>query len=159
MLERIFEYSVIFLPNIRIFEYFKNAVFLAKFIHKNKEAFKMPEQGDSQIALQNMQTFEKQAKIMLTLLVTLLLIKVSNCAYYMLYMKMRASTLATSGYQPQISYDQLCQKFQLYRAICENFFQKNISMCDISDFRSNFAKTEVKNLQKVPNRGHKNFGS
>ena len=32
-----------------------------------------------------MQTFEKQAKIMLTLLLTLLLIKVSNCAYYMLY--------------------------------------------------------------------------
>ena len=87
MLERIFEYSVIFLPNIRIFEYFKNAVFLAKFL-------------DSLIALQDMQIFEKQAKIMLTLLVTLLLINVSNCAYYMLYMKMRASTLATSGYQP-----------------------------------------------------------
>ena len=32
-------------------------------------------------------------------------------------------------------------------------------MRDISDFRSNFAKTEVKNFQKVPNQGHRNFGS
>ena len=39
------------------------------------------------------------------------------------------------------------------------FSQKTISMRDISDFTSNFAKTEVKNLQKVPNRGHQNFCS
>ena len=47
-----------------------------------------------------MQTFKNQAKIILPFLVTLLLIKVSNCAKYMLYMKMTASALATSGYQP-----------------------------------------------------------
>ena len=52
------------------------------------------------IALQDMPTFKNQAKIMLPFLVTLLLIKVSNCAQYMFYMKMMASSLATSGYQP-----------------------------------------------------------
>ena len=40
-----------------------------------------------------MQTFKNQAKIMLPFLVTLLLIKVSNCAKYMLHMKMGASAL------------------------------------------------------------------
>ena len=52
------------------------------------------------VALQDMQTFKNQAKILLPFLVMLLLVKVSNCAKYMLYMKMTASSLATSGYQP-----------------------------------------------------------
>ena len=38
-------------------------------------------------------------------------------------------------------------------------FQKSISMCDVSAFRDNFAKLNVINLQKVPNRRHCNFGS
>ena len=32
-------------------------------------------------------------------------------------------------------------------------------MRDISDFRDNFAKLNVRNLQKVPNRRRRNFGS
>ena len=32
-------------------------------------------------------------------------------------------------------------------------------MRDVSDFRGNFAKTKAKNLQKVPNQRHQNFGS
>ena len=32
-------------------------------------------------------------------------------------------------------------------------------MRDISDFRDNFAKLNVKNLQKVPNQRRRNFGS
>ena len=39
------------------------------------------------------------------------------------------------------------------------FFQKSISMRDVSAFRDNFAKLNVRNLQKMPNRRRRNFGS
>ena len=57
------------------------------------------------IALQDMQTFKNQAKIMLPFLVTLLLIKVSNCAKYMLYMKMTASALQKVSNQRHRNFD------------------------------------------------------
>ena len=37
-------------------------------------------------------------------------------------------------------------------------FQKSISMCQLSAFRGNFAKINARNIQKVPNRQHQNFG-
>ena len=46
-----------------------------------------------------------------------------------------------------------------WRAKCENFFQKSISMRDVSAFGDNFAKLNVRNLQKVPNQRRRNFGS
>ena len=39
------------------------------------------------------------------------------------------------------------------------FFQKSISMRDVSNFRDNFSKLNVRNLQKVPNRWRRNFVS
>ena len=70
---------------------------------------------------------------------------------------MTASALATSGYQP------LIHNFRSFSPGEQNvktfFFQKYISMCDVSAFRDNFAKLNVRNLQKVPTRRHCNFGS
>ena len=41
----------------------------------------------------------------------------------------------------------------------KTFFQKSISMHDVSDFRDNFAKLNIRNLQKVTNQRRRNFGS
>ena len=41
----------------------------------------------------------------------------------------------------------------------KTFFQKSISMRDVSAFRDNFAKLNVRNLQKVPNQRRRDFGS
>ena len=63
--------------------------------------------------------------------------------------------IASNVWVPTIN--QLCKKFKPWRAICENFFQKSISMRDVSDFRGNFAKTKTKFFKKVANRRHRNF--
>ena len=47
---------------------------------KNRDKYEQTKICDTYIALQDMQTFKNQAKIMLPFLVMLLLIKVSNCA-------------------------------------------------------------------------------
>ena len=58
----------------------KDKLLGAELQHMLKRNWLIEEESKKYIALQDMQTFKNQAKIMLPFLVMLLLIKVSNCA-------------------------------------------------------------------------------